>query len=93
MWGMVYKVGMPMVKKRRRRYRSVRKLNAFLLAFGLTALCLGGVLVLYFVVRGQFKWAGIGGVYVLVAGVLLGLRGVLVYQHEQRKVRHATRRD
>jgi ABC-type nickel/cobalt efflux system permease component RcnA len=79
-------------RRKGRQFRSVRKINAFLLAFGLTALCLGAALALYFVLRGQFKWAGIGCVYVLAAGVLLGLRGVLAYQHEARKVRHAQQR-
>lgn len=73
-------------------YRQVRQL---LLAFGVAGLVLGIGLIGFFGFKRNLKLAGVGAAYVLVAMLLLGIRGVLTYIGEinrQRRFKSQVRR-
>lgn len=75
--------------------RSYRQVRQVLLAFGMAGLVMGIGLVGFFGFKRNFKLAGVGAIYVLVATLLLGVRGVLTYIGEinrQRRFNSQTRR-
>ncbi len=72
-------------KVQRKHVRSYRKAALFLWAFGAAGLALGLVLIAVFGWKQDWPLAGLGVVYVLVAGILLGVRGVLVHVDDDRK--------
>lgn len=78
-------------KKRKKRMRSYRKTKLFLWAFAVASLVLGLGLAGWFGVRGNWRLARVGIVYVLVSGVLFGVRGVLAYHDNERKRRRELR--
>ena len=78
-------------KVRRKNVRSYRKAKLFLWAFGSAGLALGLALIAVFGWRRNWHLAGVGVVYVLVAAILLGVRGVLVHVDDERKRRREFR--
>lgn len=72
---------------RKFKMRSYRQLRQILLAFGTAGLVLGLGLIGFFGFRGNYKLAAVGLIYVLVAGLLLGIRGVLTYISEINRQR------
>lgn len=75
--------------------RSYRQVRQVLLAFGMAGLVIGIGLIGYFGFKRNLKLAGVGAVYVLVATLLLGVRGVLTYIGEinhKRRFNSQTRR-
>lgn len=75
--------------------RSYRQVCQVLLAFGMAGLVLGIGLVGFFGFNRNLKLAGVGAIYVLVAALLLGIRGVLTYVGEinrKRRVNSHSRR-
>lgn len=83
--------GMQIKKVRRKRMRSYRKAKLFLWAFGVAGLVLGLVLIAVFVVLHHWRLAQLGIVYILIAGILLGVRGVLSYYDSERKRHRSVR--
>jgi hypothetical protein len=80
------------IRKVRRKYqRSYRKTKLFLWAFGSAGLALGLALIAVFGWQRNWHLAGVGVVYVLVAAILLGVRGVLVHVDDERKRRREFR--
>ncbi len=75
----------PQKRKRRKRLPSYRRMKSFLLALGLAGLVLGVLLTVTFGVRGEWRVAEMGLVYVLLALGILGVRGLVVYYDQQRK--------
>ena len=78
-------------KKRKKVMRSYRKAKLFLWAFGMAGLVLGLGLVGWFGMRGNWRLARVGVVYVLVSGVLFGIREVLAHHDDERKRRRELR--
>jgi fatty acid desaturase len=78
-------------KKRKKRMRSYRKAKLFLWAFAMAGLGLGVALIGWFGMRGNWHLARVGVVYVLVSGVLFGVRGVLAHHDDARKRRRELR--
>jgi hypothetical protein len=74
-------------KVKRKHVRSYRKTKLFLWAFGSAGLALGLALIAVFGWKRNWHLAGVGVVYVLVAAILLGVRGVLVHVDDERKRR------
>ncbi len=75
--------------------RSYRQVRQVLLAFGMAGLVMGIGLVGVFGFKRNFKLAGVGAIYVLVATLLLGIRGVLTYLgdiNRQRRFNSQVRR-
>ncbi len=75
--------------------RSYRQVRQVLLAFGMAGLVMGIGLIGFFGLKRDFKLAGFGAAYVLVAMLLLGIRGVLTYIGEinrQRRFNNQARR-
>jgi hypothetical protein len=72
-------------KVQRKHVRSYRKTALFLWAFGAAGLALGLVLIAVFGWKQNWPLAGLGFVYVLVAGILFGVGGVLVHVDDDRK--------
>ena len=72
-------------KVQRKHVRSYRKTTHFLWAFGAAGLALGLVLIAVFGWKQNWPLAGVGVVYVLVAGILFGVRGLLVHVDDERK--------
>jgi hypothetical protein len=72
-------------KVQRKHVRSYRKTKLFLWAFGAAGLALGLVLIAVFGWKQNWRLAGLGVVYVLVAGILFGVRGVLAHVDDERK--------
>ncbi len=75
--------------------RSYRQVRQVLLAFGMAGLVMGIGLIGFFGFKRDFKLAGFGAAYVLVAMLLLGIRGVLTYIGEinrQRRFNNQARR-
>ncbi len=72
-------------KTRKKRMRSYRKAKLFLWAFAMAGLTLGLGLVGWFGLKGNWHLARVGAVYVLVSGVLFGIRGVLAHHDADRK--------
>ena len=72
-------------KVQRTHVRSYRKTTLFLWAFGSAGLALGLVLIAVFGWKQNWPLAGVGVVYVLVAGILFGVRGLLVHVDDERK--------
>ncbi len=72
-------------RKRRVKGRSYRQVRQVLLAFGVAGAVLGLVLLAYFGYRRHFPLAAVGGIYLLVACLLLGIRGVLGHLDELRR--------
>lgn len=65
--------------------RSYRKTMQFLLAFGMTGLALGVMLVGWFGLKRRWKLAFLGVCYILAALILLGIRNILAYLDQERK--------
>jgi len=81
----------PRIKKvRRKQMRSYRKAKLFLWAFGSAGLGLGVVLIGWGLLTGHMFWK-LGVVYVLLAAILLGIRGILVHLDDGRKRRGSFR--
>lgn len=76
-------------KSRTRKFKmhSYRQVRQVLLAFGMAGLVMGIGLIGFFGYKRDFKLAGVGAVYVLVAMLLLGIRGVLTYIGEVNRQR------
>ena len=82
----------PQIKKtRKKRMRSYRKAKLFLWAFAMAGLALGVALIGWFGMHGNWHLARVGVVYVLVSGVLFGIRGVLAHHDDERKRRRELR--
>jgi uncharacterized membrane protein YuzA (DUF378 family) len=82
-------------RTRKVKMHSYRQVRQVLLAFGMAALVIGIGLIGFFGFRRDFKLAGVGAAYVLVAMLLLGIRGVLAYLGEinrQRRLNNQARR-
>ncbi len=71
--------------------RSYRKAKLFLWAFAMAGLMLGLGMVGWFGLKGNWQLARVGVVYVLVSGVLFGVRGVLAHHDDERKRRRELR--
>jgi len=63
-----------------------------LLVFGTAGMALGGGLVIVFLQRSNMLLVRVGVIYMLTAGLLLGIRGVLTHLDEQNKHRRAVHR-
>ncbi len=76
---------MKMVRRRRNAWQSNRRLRQVLFAFASAGALLGvGLLLLYAAQRHQVMlW--LGGVYLMLAGFLLGLCNVLAYLDDLRR--------
>ncbi len=76
-------------KSRTRKFKmhSYRQVRQVLLAFGVAGLVIGIGLIGFFGFKRDFKLAGVGAVYMLVAMLLLGIRGVLTYIGEVNRQR------
>jgi hypothetical protein len=72
-------------KVRRKHERSYRKTKLFLWAFGSAGFALGLALIAVFGWKQNWPLTGLGVVYVLVAGILFGVRGVLAHVDDERK--------
>jgi len=86
-----------MTEKRRRKRRKVtirsyRKARQLLLVFGTAGMALGAGLVAVFILKNNMLLVRVGIIYMLVAGLLLGIRGVLAHLDELNKHRRAALR-
>ena len=75
--------------------RSYRQVRQVLLAFGMAGLVMGIGLIGHFGFKRNWQLTGVGAIYVLVATLLLGIRGVLTYLGEinrQRRFNSQARR-
>lgn len=74
-------------RNRKVKMHSYRQVRQVLLAFGVAGLVMGIGLIGFSGFRRDFKLMGIGTAYVLVAMLLLGIRGVLTYIGEINRKR------
>jgi hypothetical protein len=72
--------------RRRRRQRSYRKLCYLLMVIGSTGLALGLPLSLFYLHRGDMRMTGFFSIYVFASLAVLGVRGLLSYRDEQRRL-------
>ena len=77
---------------RTKHVRSYRKVRVFLWAFGTAGLALGLGLMAWFGLHRHWHLAGVGLVYLLVALILFGIRGVLGHLDEERRRRRDFRK-
>jgi nicotinamide mononucleotide (NMN) deamidase PncC len=79
------------VRKVRRKRRSYRNVKHFLWAFSLAGSVLGVALIGWFGLQGNWRMAKVGMVYVSVAAVLFGVRGILEHKDAERRRRSTAR--
>jgi hypothetical protein len=77
-------------RTRKKKMRSYRHVMLFLWAFGIAGFGLGMGLIVWGIMA-DMRMAQLGVVYVLVACILVGVRGILHHRDDVRKRKHVYR--